>query len=41
MEAASDLARYRKSLDTPEEEDVDTINWDDTPVFNKPGNSLL
>ena len=36
VEAASDLALYRKSLDTPDEETVDTINWDDTPVF-KPG----
>ena len=27
MKAVYDLARHRKSLDTPDEEDVDTINW--------------
>lgn len=32
VEAASDLAKYRKSLSTPDEEEMDTINWDDTPV---------
>ena len=38
MEAVYDLARHRKSLDRPDEEDVDTINWNHTSVFNKPGN---
>lgn len=35
VEAASDLAKYRKSLSTPDEEDVETIGWDDTPVPSK------
>ena len=37
VEAASDLAKYRKSLSTPDEEEIETIGWDDTPVPSRIG----
>ncbi|KAL3873782.1 hypothetical protein ACJMK2_036867 [Sinanodonta woodiana] len=36
FEAASDLDKLRKNLKTPGEEDVECVNWDDTPVTTRP-----
>ncbi|KAK3597162.1 hypothetical protein CHS0354_038090 [Potamilus streckersoni] len=36
FEAASDLDKLRKNLKTPGEEEVECVNWDDTPVITRP-----